>query len=111
MNKVWRTSLGFDKRLANNWKLSLEAIITRNINEINYQRVDILPPTLKTVGPDVRHIYDLSGSFSKQIPLRANGTNPYTGIYLLSNNNEHHGYSSNFTFTIDKAWQKTGHLM
>ncbi len=106
MNKVWRTSLGFDKRLANNWKLSLEAIITRNINEINYQRVDILPPTLKTVGPDVRHIYDLSGSFSKQIPLRANGTNPYTGIYLLSNNNEHHGYSSNFTFTIDKAWQK-----
>lgn len=104
MNKVFRNSLAIDKNLGKGWRATVEGIYTKNINEIDYTRVDILPPTAKTNGADVRNVYDLNGNFTKQIPLRANGTNPYTGIYLLSNNDGEKGYSYNFTFTINKAW-------
>lgn len=104
LNKVFRTSLAVDKNLGKRWKLTLEGILTKNINEINYTRVDILPATLKTVGVDVRDVYNLSGSFTKQIPVRANGTNPYTGVYLLSNRDGKKGYSYSGVVTIDKAF-------
>ncbi len=104
MNKIWRTSLGVDKMLGNRWKLTIEGFFTKNINEINYNRVDVLPPTAKSVGVGSRTVYDLQGSAPKQIPLRSDGTNPYTSIYLLSNYEGKHGYSYNFTFTIDRAW-------
>jgi Carboxypeptidase regulatory-like domain/TonB-dependent Receptor Plug Domain len=104
MNKVFRTSLAVDKNLGKRWKLSLETAITRNINEINYDRVDILPPIGKSVGVDARDVYGLSGNFATSIPVRANGTNPYTGVYLLSNNQDKKGYSYNFVITLDKSW-------
>ncbi len=104
MNKVFRTSLAVDKQFGKKWKLSLEAIITKNINEIDYKRVDILPADLKTVGVDVRDVYSLTGNFTKQIPLRANGTSPYTGVFLLSNSSEKKGFSYSFTATVDKSW-------
>lgn len=104
LNKVFRTSLGFDKQLGNKWKLSLEGIYTKNINDIDYKRVDIVAPTLKSVGVDVRPVYELGGSSVKQIGLRPNGSNPYTGVYLLSNNDDKKGFSYNFTFTVDKAF-------
>ncbi len=104
LTKVFRTSMGIDKMLSRRWKLSFESIITKNINEINYQRVDILPPTLKSVGVDVRDVYALSGSFTRSIPTRANGTTPYTGVYLLSNTSGKKGFSYSFTTTLDKSW-------
>jgi outer membrane receptor protein involved in Fe transport len=104
MNKVFRTSLGVDKNLGGGWKFTIEGIFTKNINEIDYEKISIIPPTKKTVGPDVRNVYDLSGNFPVNIPLRSNGTSPYTAIYLLSNSEGKKGYSYNFTTTIDKAW-------
>ncbi len=104
MNKVFRTSMGVDKMLSRRWKLSFEGIFTKNINEINYDRVDILPATLKSVGVDVRDVYALSGSFTRSIPVRANGTTPYTGVYLLSNTSGKKGFSYSFTTTVDKSW-------
>jgi hypothetical protein len=102
--KIFRTSLGIDRRLGGRWTGSFEAIFSKNINEIYYQNVNILPPTLKTTGPDVRNVYATSGA-TPRIPLRANGSNPYNGnIFLLSNNEGKKGFSYNFTFTIDKAW-------
>ena len=103
LNKVIRTSLAVDKQLARKLKLTIEAMFTKNINEIDYKRVDITTPTLKSVGPDVRDVYT-TGSAPSIIPIRANGTNPYTGIYLLSNNEGLKGYSYNFTITLDKSW-------
>lgn len=105
MNKVMRTSLGLDKGLGNNWRLSMEGIYTKNINEIRYDRVDILPPSLRTTGVDVRNIYPLSGAFPTSIPITTSTTPVYTGVYLLSNNQGKKGYSFNFTTTIDKAWR------
>ncbi len=104
MNKIFRMSLGADKLLGNGWKLTFEGIFTKNMNEINYTRVDILPANLKSVGVDVRDVYSLSGNFAKSIPIRANGTSPYTGVYLLSNSAGEKGFSYNFVTTIDKAW-------
>ncbi|MBI1342304.1 MAG: TonB-dependent receptor plug domain-containing protein [Terrimonas sp.] len=105
MNKVARTSLAVEKLVAKNWKFTIEGIYTSNINEIDYKRIDILPPTLQTVGADVRHVYPLSGNFTAQIPFRSNGTNPYTGVYLLSNNEDgKKGHSYSLTFSADKAW-------
>jgi hypothetical protein len=106
MNKVFRTSLAVDKKLGQGWKISLEGMYTKNINEIDYKRIDILPANLKSVGADVRDVYSLSGSYTKQIGFRSNGSNPYTGVYLLSNNTDQpKGYSYSLTFSVDKAWQ------
>lgn len=106
MNKVLRTSLAFDKKFGKGWMATVEGIFTKNINEINYTKVDMLPPTMKTNGADKRNTYELDGRFPKQIPLRADGSNPYTGIYVLSNNHGKKGYSYNFTASIIKSWSR-----
>lgn len=106
MNKIFRTSLAFDKLFAKNWRFTLEGFYTKNINEIDYKNINILPPTKKSVGVDSRNVYDLSGNFPKSIPMRSNGTNPYTGIFLLSNNTGAKGFSYAFSATIDKSWSK-----
>src|SRR5690606_5560799 len=106
MNKVFRASLALDKNLGKGWKFTVEGIYTKNINEIDYKKVSIMPPTKKAVGPDTRNVYDLNGNFAAHIPLRDNGTSPYTGIYLLSNNDGPKGFSYMFTASIDKAWTR-----
>lgn len=108
--KLFRTSAAFDKRLGDGWTTTVEGIFSKNINEIRYQNVNILPPVGKSVGPDVRNVYgpiwNGSGSTTaNRIPLRANGTNPYTGIFLLSNSKGRKGWAYNFTFTVDKAFK------
>lgn len=104
MNKIFRVSAAVDKQLGKKWRLSFEGVFTTNINEIDYKRIDILPADLKTVGPDIRNVYSLTGNFTRQIPFRANGTNPYTGVYLLSNSAGKRGFAYNFTATLDKSW-------
>ncbi|HUR10148.1 MAG TPA: TonB-dependent receptor, partial [Flavitalea sp.] len=96
---VFRTSLGMDKTIGNGWTFTTEGIFTKNIHEINYTNVNILPPTGKSNGPDARTIYNGAA----KIPLR--GTiNPYPGnIFLLSNGIGRKGYSYNFTVGVNKA--------
>ncbi|MCM5528878.1 carboxypeptidase regulatory-like domain-containing protein [Parasegetibacter sp. NRK P23] len=105
MNKVFRTSLAVDKNLGKGWKFTIEGIFTKNINEIDYKSVNILAPTGTSVGADQRNVYPLSGSFTARIPMRSNGSNPYTGVYLLSNNDGKKGYAYNFTASIDKSFK------
>ncbi|MBK6991098.1 MAG: carboxypeptidase regulatory-like domain-containing protein [Chitinophagaceae bacterium] len=106
LNKVFRTSLAVDKNLGKGWKATLEGVFTKNINEIDYKNISILPPTQKAVGIDDRNVYNLIGSFAAHIPLRPNGSTPYTGIYLLSNNDGKKGFSYSLTASIDKAFSK-----
>jgi hypothetical protein len=104
--KLWRASLAMDKRLGQGWTFTLEGIYSKNINEIDYKNVNILPPVGKSNTPDARNVYGVAGGAPGfvRIPLRANGTNPYPGnIFLLSNNDGRNGYSYSFTATIDKA--------
>ena len=104
--KIFRTSAAVDKKLGNGWTTTIETIISKNINEIYYQNVNILPPTIKMTGPDTRNIYATSGTV-RRIPVRSNGTNPYNAdVFLLSNNKNSKGFSYNFTFTVDRAWSQ-----
>ena len=100
--KVFRTSLAFDKQYGNGWSTTLEGMYTKNVNEIYYTNINILPPTATSLGAGSRRVYPLS----LLIPIRSNGTNPYDNAILLSNNKGDKGFSYNFTFTVDKRFQK-----
>lgn len=102
--KIFRTSLAVDKQFGKGWTVTVEGLFTKNINEIYYQNVNILPPTLKSSGPGGRNVYSFGGT-PTNIPLRSSGANPYTGIYLLYNNPDKKGYSYNISASIDKAFR------
>lgn len=102
---VFRTSLAVEKRLGEGWTFTTEAVFTKNIWELDYKNVNILPPVGKSLTSDSRNVYS-AGAAPTRIPLRANGTNPYPGmVYLLSNNKGKKGFSYSLTFTIDKAFR------
>ncbi len=112
MPKVWRTSLAVDKRFGNGWSGTLEGIFTKNINEIDYTNINILPPIGVSTGPGARSVYNFeSGSLGSRIPIRSNGTNPYDNAILVANNdNGAKGFSYNFALSIDKR-TRTGFTM
>jgi hypothetical protein len=104
MPKVFRTSLAFDKRFQGGWTVTMENIFTKNINDISYTNVNLLPPSLKmATGPDSRSIYPATNV----VPMRANGSNPYSAIYLLTNAEGKKGFSYNFTLSVNKT-SRTG---
>lgn len=97
--KLFRTSVGIDKRFGKGWLASFEAIFSKNINEIDYTQVNLAPTSLTSVGPDRRTVYAFNGTPTRIVP-RYNGD-----IYLLSNNKDRKGFAYNFTFTVDKAFR------
>ncbi len=113
LNKIVRASLAFDKKFSNSWSTSLEVIVSKNLNEINYQNVNIFPNRFQAVGADNRQVNDttsataITSSFASTIPIRASGTrNPYNDVLILQNTAGDKGYSYTFTITVDKAWKK-----
>lgn len=97
--KVFRTSLAVDKKFGEGWRLTLEGIFTKNINETFYTNANILPPTLTSAGPDGRMVYPSPA----KMPFPS-GSNPYDNVMILSNNDGPKGYGYNFTTTIDKRF-------
>ena len=100
MPSLFRASLAIDKRLNDNWSASLEAIFSKNLHEIYYTNINILPPVDNVVGPDNRPVYSITNN--GKIPLNPDGSNPYDYAILLSNNKGKKGYSYNLTATIGK---------
>ncbi len=98
---VLKSSIAIEKKLKNNWAFSIEGILTKNINEMSFRNINILPPVGKSALPDSRNIYSLNSSPNK-IPLRSNGINPYTQLFLLTNNHEKKGSSYSLSFIVDK---------
>ncbi len=98
---VLKSSIAIEKKLKNNWTFSIEGILTKNINEMSFRNINILPPVGKTAFPDTRNIYSLN-SVPNKIPLRSNGINPYTQLFLLTNNHEKKGASYSLSFIVDK---------
>lgn len=104
--RLFRTSLGFDKRFGKGWTATLEGMYSKNINENYYQNVNILPPIGKSVGIGPRNVYSFGGSPTR-IPMRSSGTNPYPGnVFLLYNTEGDKGFAYSVTASIDKAFQK-----
>ena len=108
LNKLLRASLAADKRLNNNWTLTFEAIVSKNINEIYYENVNIIPPSIALTGAgsgETRKIYT-TGNLPSRIPMRSNGVNPYQGnVFLLSNNQGDKGFAYNFTVGVNKIYK------
>ena len=109
---VLKASLAADKKLGNGWTLTTEFNFTKNINEVDWQNVNIAPNTgLKTTGTDVREINNFSNATGTGVPTRfiyrSYGTsavvrNPYNNIILIKNTDGPKGYAYNFTVQIDK---------
>ena len=104
--KLLRASIAVDKKFDNNWSVTVEGSLSKNINEIYYTRIDIQNPIGNMVGPDNRNVYNngVRMNFPAYGGLPAG--NPYTGVYLLKNQpkNSQKGYAANFTASVDKSW-------
>jgi hypothetical protein len=101
--KVFRVSLGIDKQFGKGWTATLEAFYTKNINEIYYTNINILPPVGQSIGPDTRNVYPYP---NLNIPITSTGTNPYDNAVLVSNAKERKGFTYNYTVSLDKRYSK-----
>ncbi len=99
--KVLRTSLAVDKTFGNGWKFTIEGIYTKGINETFYTNANIVQPNLVSAGPDKRQVYQNPAKIA--FPT---GSNPYDNVLILSNNNGDKGFSYNFTFALEKRFQR-----
>lgn len=103
---VFRSSFIAEKKLSNNWLFSIEWMFTKNIHEMSFRNVNILPPVNKSQGPGARNIYSFNQSANNpaanKIPLKINGSNPYAQIMLVANNPDKTGYSYSASFVIHK---------
>jgi len=109
--KIFRASLAIDKKLKDNWSVTVEGSVSKNINEIYYRRLDIKAPVGQLTGPDNRFIYNNSVSQGQIIwpsgfGVTVGSRQPYTGVFLLENQpfRSRSGFAYNFTASIDKAW-------
>ena len=106
--RVFRSSIGIDKNLGKGWNVTIEGLFSKSVNEIYYQNVNIIPPSLKSNAPGARTVYTSTGT-PNRIPMRAGGINPYSGgeIFLLSNSPEglDKGFAYNFSLIIDKRFK------
>lgn len=109
MPKNYRASLGFDKNFGSGWTGTFEALATKNINEVYYTNINILPPIGTSLGAGPRTVYGISGSSTAVIPIANNGTgaNPYDNAILVSNNTTgKKGFAYNFNVGLDKRSAK-----
>ena len=99
MPTLLRSSMAIDKNWGNGWALTTEILLSKNLQEIHYTNINILPPTALSEGPGTRSVY----STPLQIPLRDDGSNPYTNILMLSNSTNHKGFAYNFACVLNKS--------
>jgi len=96
----WRSNLAVDQKLPLGIKGTIEAIYTKQINDIAYQDLTMstpVPLTNYASGPDNRPIYPVGDA---RIPALAKY---YTHIMLLSNTNQ--GYSYTLTGKLQKEFK------
>lgn len=109
MPKLLRTSLAFDKNFGKGWTGTFETLVSKNINEIYYTNINILPPIGVSVGPGSRTVYGVNGTATAVVPITNNGTgtNPYDNAILVSNNTTTpKGFAYNFNVGIEKRSRK-----
>jgi hypothetical protein len=73
MPKLWRISLAMDKKWKG-WNATAEIMFSKNISEIKYTNLNLLPPLLMLTGADNRFIY--SNINNAKIPLRSGWIKP-----------------------------------
>ncbi|MBL0202571.1 MAG: TonB-dependent receptor [Chitinophagaceae bacterium] len=105
MPKLVRASMAFDKNFGKGWTGTFEVLVSKNMNEIYYTNINILPPIGVSLGAGPRTVYGVSGNNTAVIPIANNGTgtNPYDNAILVSNNSSHtKGFAYNLNVGIEK---------
>ena len=93
---VFRSSFVASKKLWKTWTFSVEGIITKNIHEVAFRNINILPPARKSELPDARNVY--STNIAPPFPI----VNSYGTVYQLTNNHDKKGDSYSVSFIIQK---------
>lgn len=93
--QVWRTNLGYDKRLKNDWVITTDLIYTKDINAMMVRNYGLKLPTGKLQGVDNRPIYNSATD-------RAQIFGGPTTAYVFTNTDL--GYSFNWTVQAKKTW-------
>lgn len=102
--KVAKFSLAVDQKLPWGITGTFEGQYTRNINQVMYYNVNLVPPTVQTDGPGSRTTYSVKGK-APVIDFDPSTTavdNPYGGnVYLLTNGGPK-GYTYSFSALLSK---------
>jgi hypothetical protein len=104
MPALLRTSVSVEKKINSNLSIAAEVMMSKNLNEIKYTNINLLPATDTLSGPDKRFIYPVVNE--GKIPLDAQGANPYDYIILLGNDRKQTGYAQSFNTTLTRRSQK-----
>ena len=101
--QAFKTNLALDKKLPDNWTVTVEGIYTKNINSAFFENIDLPQTGTQLAGPggvfrySATQIYPINGG-PKSI------TNPSIGnaIYMTNVNK---GYAYTLTMQVQKTWQ------
>lgn len=93
--QIFRANFGFDKNLGSGFLFTIDAIYTKNINDVWIRNANLLAPNSALAGtPDTRPRYVGSNKINSGL----------SGNYVLENTNK--GGSFSFTTQISKAFTK-----
>jgi hypothetical protein len=90
--QVLRANLGYDVKLPFGLVATLEGIVTKTLNEINYENINLTNPTDKILGDGrPRHTVRLANS-------------KFQNVLLINNTSK--GYQYSLTGSLQKSWSK-----
>ncbi|MBN9297857.1 MAG: TonB-dependent receptor [Filimonas sp.] len=95
---VFRTNLAIDKNLGNGFNLTLEALITKDINAVKMRNANLKAATGEFSGPDTRPRYVSTANSDRYIYPNI------TSAIVLENTSK--GYSSSLTAMLSKNFDK-----
>lgn len=94
--QVWRTNIGYDRRLAGDWIASADLIFTKDINAMMVRNYSLKPPTQRLGGVDNRLYYtDADRAIYNGLPLAGTG-------YVFTNTDL--GRSINLSLQLQRNW-------
>jgi hypothetical protein len=97
--QVFRTNLALDKILDSGWKLTLEGVYTKTLNNVSYTNVNSDPTAS----------FNWAGKDNRPVFSRNSIDRTYSAIYVGSNTNE--GYTYNLSGMVSKEWQSGLNLL
>ncbi|SDK65018.1 Carboxypeptidase regulatory-like domain-containing protein [Catalinimonas alkaloidigena] len=100
--QVWRSNLAIDQRLPGGLAITVEGAITKDLNSVYHQNINLPESSLRLQGPDNRYIYYTVDSLGN--PARANSriNSAVTDAILMRNTNK--GYSWFTTVQVQKTF-------
>jgi outer membrane receptor protein involved in Fe transport len=102
--QVWRTDLAFEQQLGKNWKVTVEALYTKDINATYmYDANQNTPTETVTTGSHTRSRYTLNTNSTVQNQIRRINPGITNAIVLASTNK---GSSFVFTTQLEKTFSK-----